>query len=120
MSLSAYRGRRGEDIATAFLIENGFDILERNWRTGHLEIDIVARKDGTLHIVEVKSRQAGALTGPEEAMTATKFDRLCRAANEYVASYGLDMEVQFDLVAVEFAGCGYEVRYIPDVMVPRW
>lgn len=120
MSVSGDTGRRGEEIAAVFLSGEGFEILHRNWRAGRYELDIVARKDGILHVVEVKSRHAGALTGPEDAMTRTKFDCLCRAAEAYVCRYGLDVDVQFDLVAVEFSGDGYQVRYVPNAMVPRW
>ena len=49
-------GQRGEEIAARFLLSEGFDLLHRNWRSGRYELDIVARKEGVLHIVEVKSR----------------------------------------------------------------
>lgn len=62
-------GQRGEEIAARFLLSEGFDLLHRNWRSGRYELDIVARKEGVLHIVEVKSRKADGLTAPEEAMT---------------------------------------------------
>lgn len=99
---------------------HGFDLLHRNWRSGRYELDLVARKEGTLHIVEVKSRRKGALTAPEEAMTAAKFRSLCKAATDYVALYRIDLEVQFDLIAVEFSASGVDLRYIPQVMTPRW
>ncbi len=120
MGLTADTGSRGEEVAGIFLAGEGFDILHRNWRSGHWEIDIVARKGDMLHIVEVKTRRARALTSPEEAMTARKFDLLCKAANAYINIHGLDLEVQFDLVAVELDGENEVVRYIPNVMTPRW
>lgn len=121
MNLTAEIGRRGEDIAAQYLLDAGFDLLHRNWRSGRYEIDIAAVKDGMLHIVEVKSRSDGGYSTPEEAMTAHKFRSLVKAAELYISSYGLDMDVQFDLIAVTYHGQGAaEVTYYPEVVYPRW
>lgn len=54
-------------------------------------------------------------------MTRTKFNRLLHAARHYVALYGLDVDTQFDLIAVDYTPDGaYELRYIPEVMQTRW
>ena len=114
-------GQRGEEIAARFLLSEGFDLLHRNWRSGHYELDIVARKEGVLHIVEVKSRKADGLTAPEEAMTRKKFNALFRAAQQYVALYRIDADTQFDLIAVDLLpDSTHRLRYIPNAMVPRW
>ena len=114
-------GQRGEEIAARFLLSEGFDLLHRNWRSGRYELDIVARKEGVLHIVEVKSRKADGLTAPEEAMTRKKFNALFRAAQQYVALYRIDADTQFDLIAVDLLpDSTHRLRYIPNEMVPRW
>ena len=114
-------GQRGEEIAARFLLSEGFDLLHRNWRSGRYELDIVARKEGVLHIVEVKSRKADVLTAPEEAMTRKKFNALFRAAQQYVALYRIDADTQFDLIAVDLLpDSTHRLRYIPNAMVPRW
>ena len=114
-------GQRGEEIAARFLLSEGFDLLHRNWRSGRYELDIVARKEGVLHIVEVKSRKADGLTAPEEAMTRKKFNALFRAAQQYVALYRIDADTQFDLIAVDLLpDSTHRLRYIPNAMVPRW
>ena len=114
-------GQRGEEIAARFLFSEGFDLLHRNWRSGRYELDIVARKEGVLHIVEVKSRKADGLTAPEEAMTRKKFNALFRAAQQYVALYRIDADTQFDLIAVDLLpDSTHRLRYIPNAMVPRW
>ena len=114
-------GQRGEEIAARFLLAEGFDLLHRNWRSGRYELDIVARKEGVLHIVEVKSRKADGLTAPEEAMTRKKFNALFRAAQQYVALYRIDADTQFDLIAVDLLpDSTHRLRYIPNAMVPRW
>lgn len=117
----AETGRLGEELAVRYLLAEGFELLHRNWRKGRYELDIVARHDDTLHIVEVKSRKADALTAPEEAMTRAKFNALCCAARDYIALYGLDIDTQFDLITVEFEPSGsHTLRYFPQVMTPRW
>ncbi len=114
-------GRRGEEAAALFLRENGYELQARNWRSGPYELDIVAVKDGVLHIVEVKSRRALSLTPPEAAYTAKKFRSLKRAADHYLSLTAWRGEVQFDLAAVTIdpAGCA-EVEFIEDAMECHW
>ena len=59
----------GETKAAAFLISKGYSILYRNWRYKHLELDIIAAKDGLLHIVEVKTRSSVDFGFPEKVLT---------------------------------------------------
>ena len=59
-------GGRGEDIAMQWLRERGFLIVERNWRVGHYEIDIIAQRYDTLHFIEVKTRKVGGWQTPYE------------------------------------------------------
>lgn len=96
-------------------------MLHRNWRNGRYELDLVAEKDGVLHIIEVKTRVAGNPVSPEEAFTRAKFRSLCRAAEYYIQLYKIDLDAQFDLIAVEHDERGeFSLRYIPDVMSPVW
>ena len=121
-------GQRGEEIAARFLLSEGFDLLHRNWRSGRYELDIVARKEGVLHIVEVKSRKADGLTAPEEAMTRKKFNALFlirrimnMQENRQSERHRIDADTQFDLIAVDLLpDSTHRLRYIPNAMVPRW
>jgi putative endonuclease len=114
-------GHRGEDMAQEFLQREGFTLLHRNWRNGRYELDLVAEKEGLLHIVEVKTRVAGNPTSPEDAFTRAKFKALCRAAESYIEQFGVESEVQFDLIAIENTGAGgFTLKYIPAVMSPAW
>ena len=63
-------GKHGEDDVCQFLIERGHTILDRNWRSGHLEIDIVTLAPDGIHFVEVKSRVAPVQGEPQDAVTA--------------------------------------------------
>ncbi len=76
-------GRRGEQIAAAFLERDGYAIVERNWRCAQGEIDIVARQGGETVFVEVKTRSSVAFGHPLESITARKLARLRRLAGAW-------------------------------------
>lgn len=113
-------GQRAEELACSYLEQRGFHIVARNWRHGKYELDIVADKTGTLHIIEVKCRRTGGLTCPEQALDAIKSNNIMKAAEFYIEKNNVRSEVQFDLVAVEYSGSGTEIRFYPDVIHPRW
>lgn len=94
-------GKEGEQLAVDFLLNKGYKIVERNWRFQKAEIDIIAQKEkNTLVIVEVKTRTNSSVGSPEEFVTNNKIKLLVKAANEYVISKKLDVEVRFDIVAI--------------------
>lgn len=94
-------GNIGEDIAVDFLLQKGFVILERNFRYQKAEIDIIAQKEkDTLVVVEVKTRNSSFYGDPQSFVTPGKIKLLVKAANEYVLSRDLDVEVRFDIIAV--------------------
>ena len=114
-------GRRGEDIAVEYLRGEGYLIASRNWRSGRYEIDIVAERRGITHIVEVRTRRAGALLSPEASITQTKATSLRRAASAYLAQCRVRGEVEFDLLAVDiFPDESYDVRFIPNIIEFGW
>lgn len=120
MLTAAEIGRRGEDAAVEYLRQEGFSILERNWRNGRYELDIIAERWDEIHFVEVKTRKAGGWTTPEQAITPQKFRALRRAASFYMAWRRVRLEPQFDLCAVDFYPDGRcEVRFIDHAMIPR-
>ncbi|WP_300740404.1 YraN family protein [uncultured Alistipes sp.] len=117
----AATGRAGERAATEHLRHAGYDIRALNWRQGIYELDIVAAHRGILHFVEVKTRQAGALTPPEAALTRRKCQALSRAAAAYLRAVRWDGEVQFDLAKVEMAEDGAaHVELIENALEFNW
>lgn len=94
-------GKLGEDLAVAFLLKEGYTILERNFTFQKAEIDIIAQKEeDTVVIVEVKTRNSAAFGDPQEFVSKSKIKLLVKAANEYIVSQQLDVEVRFDIIAV--------------------
>lgn len=121
VTAAARTGRTGEDAAAEWLRRAGYELCARNWRQGRYELDIVARKAGVVHIVEVKTRRAGSLTPPEAAITPRKFRALDRAAASYLAASGMtEWEVQFDLAAVEIGPDGVRVTLVENAMEYHW
>ena len=116
-------GKKGEAAACEYLRREGHCIIERNWRAGHLEIDIISLKGNELHIVEVKSRTAPAAARPELNVNYRKRERLARAAKAYLHSKRRDLlppglEVFFDVLTVVFDGNLTRVEYFPGAYIP--
>ncbi len=111
-------GKTGEELAVKFLVKKGYDILHRNWRFGKLEIDIVARKGNTLCIVEVKARTGDFFGEPEEGVTKAKEKFLATAADHYIQSKDLDVEVRFDIISIVFFKGRHELKMIEDAFYP--
>ncbi|WP_462323284.1 YraN family protein [Desulfoplanes sp.] len=94
-------GRFGEDVACDYLTENGYRVLERNWRTRKGELDIICTRDGELVFVEVKTRGEGCLGEPGEAVDVRKKTRLVKAAYAYLTQKKLwQTPARFDLVGL--------------------
>jgi putative endonuclease len=94
-------GQWGEDLAARCLAEAGLVILDRNWRCGLGEIDIVARSGDALVVVEVKTRTTELFGPPTAAVTRAKADRLRRLTARWLAEHALSpREVRIDVVAI--------------------
>jgi putative endonuclease len=93
-------GAEGENMADEWLKQRGYEILHRNWRHLHYEIDIIAKKNNKLHIVEVKSRNASPFGHPEDSVTRKKFKNLQRAVDEYLHLNPGNKWIQYDVLAI--------------------
>ena len=117
-------GKKGEDIACEQLQNMGHTILERNWRSGHLEIDIISVNPEGIHFVEVKTRQKSIQAPPQENVDAGKQKKLVKAALSYLHSakgeLGRDLECNFDIIAITFEGENANVEWIPQAFIPLY
>ena len=115
-------GQRGEDIACRLLEGKGHTILERNWRYGHLEIDIISSDPIGIHFVEVKTRCHSIQAPPQENVDRSKQRRIAKAAQAYLrTSRGFplrNMECLFDVVAVTFDGPSVYTEYFEQAYMP--
>ncbi len=112
-------GKWGEDTAASYLEDKGYEILCRDWRCGHRDLDIVAHKDGELIIVEVKTRRNAVFMEPEEAVSYQKAQSISIAANAYVKRYGINAPIRFDIIAITGTpDTNYEIKHIPNAFYP--
>lgn len=95
-------GKWGEELATAYLKQQGYDILERDWRFGHRDIDIIARSPDRRMVVfvEVKTRTSDVVTRPEDAIDLKKMRSIGLAANAYVKTFNVVDELRFDVISI--------------------
>ena len=98
-------GVKGEVIAIEFLEKKGYDILEINWRFEKTEVDIIARDQKTLVIVEVKSRTSDAFGLPEDSVNPSK-------------QKNLEVDVRFDVISITFKNNEAKIFHIPDAFFP--
>lgn len=111
-------GSKGEEMAVEYLVTQGYDIVDRNWRMNHLELDIVARKGSRLVFVEVKTRTS-TFVDPIETITPKKMRNMVNSANGYMQHYGLSFEAQFDLILITPGADGKaRLEHIPDAFYP--
>jgi len=111
-------GMRGEDIALAWLEARGFRLLDRNWRSGHKELDLVVESAERVHFVEVKTMTPPLYIRPYEKVDERKQALLASAARSYVTRRNVTKEIQFDVISVVIDGGIRQVEYIPEAFIP--
>ena len=98
-------GDRGEEAAARLLVSKQYKILDRNWRRGRLELDLVCEDGDEIVFVEVKTRTAGTLSSPADGMSPGKRRSLTKAARCWLAAHkAWDRACRFDVVCVTNAG----------------
>ena len=105
-------GKKGEAAAARYLLGKGYKILEQNWRHKRDEIDIIATDGKFLLIVEVKTRSTSYYGEPEEAVTDKKQKFMIRAAEEYVVSKNIHMEIRYDIISIIIERNKQTIRHI--------
>lgn len=114
-------GEAGEQMACDFLQSQGHQILDRNWRSGHLELDIISEAPDGVHFVEVKARTAPVTTSVSDQVNKVKQKRISAAAGQYLSKKQMEgKEVFFDIVSVLFDGEETVVRYFPQAWIPMY
>ena len=96
-------GRSGEDLAVDFLKKIGFEILERNYRFGHKEIDIIGKDKNTIVFIEVKAGRSKNFGSPQEKVNLKKQKNMIAVAQDYIQKNDFrDFDFRFDVVAISF------------------
>ncbi len=113
-------GKQGEDMATAHLKKNGFQIVTRNYRQKSGEIDIIARDGEWLVFIEVKTRKSLRFGQPFEAVTQKKQTQIGRVALDYMTRNKLlDQAVRFDVISIMVNQDGKaDIEHLPNCFEP--
>ncbi len=108
-------GSWGEEKAATFLLEKGYEVLEKNYRYKHMEIDLIAQYKKMLVFVEVKTRSGSAFGMPEEFVNYTKSRLIMKAAEHYIFDKNWLYDVRFDIVSILILPNGnVDIRHIED------
>lgn len=112
-------GKQGEQLASAFLVAKGYEILDENWCYGKAEIDLIAYINKQIVFVEVKTRTSVSFGQPEEFVSVAKQKLLETAANEYIEIMNHQGEVRFDIISVLFdKQNNHKINHIEDAFWP--
>ncbi|TXE13104.1 endonuclease [Seonamhaeicola algicola] len=107
-------GKKGEQLAVDFLIENNYNIIERNYRFNKAEVDIIASKKDILAIIEVKTRSNTDFGNPQDFVKPKQIKNLVKAVDEYVTVNSLNVEVRFDIIAIVKDNKTFKIEHLKD------
>jgi len=93
-------GKTGEKIAQRYLEKHNYQILDTNWHFQHAEIDIIALKNNTLIVIEVKTRTSDHYGKPESFISNKKIQLLNKAINHYIEQKNIEAEIRFDVISI--------------------
>ena len=112
-------GDRGEDFAVDLLSKKKYEIIERNYRFGHGEIDIIAKKKPFIIFIEVKTRRTNYFGEPFTFVDKRKQNFIINAANEYILKNNIHEEARFDIVSILYNDRKKDINHIKDAFYPR-
>lgn len=110
-------GKIGEDLAVRYLQQQGYRILQRNWRYRRFEIDVIAVKSNTLHFIEVKTRRSITYGLPEAQVTDCKIRHMMEVVNGYLQDETALRPIQLDIVAIQISGKATSYFMIEDIYI---
>ena len=111
-------GNKGEMLAARYLANEGLAVLEYNWRSGHKEIDLIAKERDILVFVEVKTRRNEIYGDIRDAVTPQKMRNIINAAEAYIKRHQIDTTIRFDIVTIVSNGDSYKIEHIRDAFYP--
>ncbi|MDR3061884.1 MAG: YraN family protein [Dysgonamonadaceae bacterium] len=111
-------GKDGEEAAIKYLLESGYQVLHINWRKGRYELDIVAKTDEELVVVEVKTRSGSDWMNPEDAVDTGKIRNIVIATDIYIKIFNIDLPARFDIISVIGSYPNFEINHIEDAFFP--
>ena len=119
-------GKKGEELALEYLLQQGMRLLARNWHNGHKELDLVMDDGECIRFVEVRTREYPSVVEPFESVNAVKRRNVVAAAKAFLAVKGKEgvlsggKEAAFDVVSILFNGELFDIKYIREAFGPSW
>ncbi len=110
-------GKKGEQLAVEYLLEHKYKIVARNYRYLKAEVDIIARKEDTLAVVEVKTRSSDEFGNPQDFVSPKKIKLLLSAIDHYVVENELDVDVRFDIIAIIKQKSVFQIEHLKDAFL---
>ncbi len=95
------KGLRGEQIASDYLKDKGYQIISKNYRFRRSEVDLIAKRQETLVFVEVKFHQNKGYGFPEESVSLAQQARVSQAAEHYIYESNWEGDIRFDIIAIQ-------------------
>lgn len=111
----AQTGIYGENAAARYLVNGGYRILVRNYRSRFGEIDIISQKDGFIVFTEVKTRTENSLLLPREAVDRKKRERIVKTAMCYLAKTSSRLQPRFDVMEITIAKGSTRILHIQTI-----
>ena len=108
------QGQQAERLASRYLMNMGYQILEKNYRSGRAEVDIIGQIGALLVFIEVKSLQKTFHGNPEDRIGEHKKHMLFQAANNYQIDKNWDQEIRFDAISVNFYPQAIKIEHFED------
>lgn len=105
-------GRMGEELAEKYLVEHGFNIVRRDWKLGHNDIDLIAWDGNELVFIEIKTRGSNERAEPEDWVDQEKQRAYVRLANYYVTKNNIEEEVRFDIIGIVLNEQRHELHHL--------
>ena len=117
MDKKQYIGKLGEDLSAKFLIDIGYEILDRNFHSTYGEIDIIAKNEKYVVFVEVKTRSNVLFGTPIEAVNRKKQNRMYKTAKYYLCRNNLvNSFIRFDVIEVYILEKSIKINHIKQIM----
>jgi len=111
-------GKNGEEQARKYFLDNGYTILEKNWRYIKAEIDLIVQNQEFIVFVEVKTRSTSDFGAPESFVTKSQQKLIINAAHNYIEKNDIDLEARFDILSVVKSENEFKLTHLEDAFSP--
>ncbi|MDX1446259.1 YraN family protein [Lishizhenia sp.] len=93
-------GKIGEDLAVEYLLNKGYKLIDRNYRFGRNEVDIIVADENQIIFVEVKTRNNNNIGEPYQAVTRKKQRQIIKVAHNFIVENEVELEARLDVISI--------------------